>query len=456
MQHSASPSPQPDPKRKKPSDEQSLLRRLTIRGSIWVLIGFGLGQLMRFAGNLVMTRLLFPEAFGMMGIVNAVLGGLNMFSDVGLKPSIVQNKRGEDPLFLRTVWTLQIFRGIGLAILAAILAYPIAVWNESPNLFIVIAVTGLTSVVTGLNSSCLFLYSRRLLVGMPTVVGLFANFISIITMVVWAHWIDASVWALVVGAFMGSFVTLIASHTILAEIHMYPQWDKSAIKELINFGRWIFISTALGYLAAYMNVFIVGNYAGLSVLGVFIVARGLSRLAVEAITQLSNIILFPVYSRLVERDVEQLRTRTFKIRAVLLAVFLPIMWLMSLWGNVIIEFLYDKRYHDAGWMLQISAAGAIATTIVTTIRPVLLAKGDSFRSMLNGLARVIIQAIGMIVGYEIAGIHGMLVGFAAADWLSYPLLVYHIYDYGVWLPWLDAAAFCSSIVVIAIALWINL
>jgi len=208
MPHSASPPPtQPQPTRKS-SDDKGSLRRLTIRGSIWVLIGFGLGQLMRFAGNLVMTRLLFPEAFGMMGIVNSVISGLSMFSDVGLKPSIVQNKRGEDPIFLRTVWTLQIFRGVGLAILAGILAYPISVWNNSPDLFLVIAVTGLTSAVTGLNSSCLFLYSRRLQVGVPTIVGLFANFFSIITMIIWAHWIDASVWALVVGAFMGAFVTL--------------------------------------------------------------------------------------------------------------------------------------------------------------------------------------------------------------------------------------------------------
>jgi O-antigen/teichoic acid export membrane protein len=452
MHHSIATPTSPPPK--KPSEE-SLLKRLTIRGSIWVLLGFGLGQLMRFAGNLVMTRLLFPEAFGMMGIVNAVLGGLNMFSDVGLKPSIVQNKRGEDPLFLRTVWTLQIFRGLGLAIIAAILAYPISVWNESPDLFLVIAVTGLTSIVTGLNSSCLFLYSRRLRVGKPTIVGLIANFLSIITMVAWAYWINASVWALVVGSFMGAFVTLIASHTVLAEIHMHPQWDRSAVKELISFGKWIFISTALGFLAAYLNVFIVGNYAGLAMLGIFIVARGLSRLAVEAITQLSNMVLFPVYSRLAERDIGQLRSRMFRIRAVLMAIFLPIMWIMTLWGDVIIEFLYDKRYHDAGWMLQISAAGAIATTIVTTIRPVLLAKGDSFRSMLNGLARVILQATGMIVGYEVAGIYGMVIGYAAADWLSYPLLVYHIYRYGVWLPWLDAAAFGSSIVVIGIALWMN-
>lgn len=452
MHHSIATPTSPPPK--KPSEE-SLLKRLTIRGSIWVLLGFGLGQLMRFAGNLVMTRLLFPEAFGMMGIVNAVLGGLNMFSDVGLKPSIVQNKRGEDPIFLRTVWTLQIFRGLALAIIAAILAYPISVWNESPDLFLVIAVTGLTSIVTGLNSSCLFLYSRRLRVGKPTIVGLIANFLSIITMVAWAYWINASVWALVVGSFMGAFVTLIASHTVLAEIHMHPQWDRSAVKELISFGKWIFISTALGFLASYLNVFIVGNYAGLAMLGIFIVARGLSRLAVEAITQLSNMVLFPVYSRLAERDIGQLRSRMFRIRAVLMAIFLPIMWIMTLWGDVIIEFLYDKRYHDAGWMLQISAAGAIATTIVTTIRPVLLAKGDSFRSMLNGLARVILQATGMIVGYEVAGIYGMVIGYAAADWLSYPLLVYHIYRYGVWLPWLDAAAFGSSIVVIGIALWMN-
>ncbi|MCL4692920.1 MAG: oligosaccharide flippase family protein, partial [Candidatus Hydrogenedentes bacterium] len=70
------------------------LKSLAIRGSTWTLVEYGGSQVLRFASSLILSHLLFPEVFGLMLIVNAVMQGLEMFSDLGIGQSIVQDKRG--------------------------------------------------------------------------------------------------------------------------------------------------------------------------------------------------------------------------------------------------------------------------------------------------------------------------------------------------------------------------
>jgi len=57
------------------------LKWKTIQSSIVVIGGDALSNIIRLAGNLIMTRLLFPEAFGLMLIVALVQTALAMLSD---------------------------------------------------------------------------------------------------------------------------------------------------------------------------------------------------------------------------------------------------------------------------------------------------------------------------------------------------------------------------------------
>jgi O-antigen/teichoic acid export membrane protein len=430
------------------------LKRLAIKGSVWVMFGFGMAQVLRLGGNVILTRLLTPEAFGIMAIVGALLMGLQMFSDIGLRTSIIQSPRGEEPAFIRTAWSLQVIRGFILASLAAILAWPLAFINGEPSLVLITMVAGLTAIISGFHSTWLLVYSRRMVLNKLVLLDLIGQFLSIVVMVVWAHYFP-SVWVLVLGSFVGSTVKLVASHTLLSGVSMRFQWEIEAVHELIRFGRWIFISTALSFLVIRLDIFVFGSFAGLTMLGIFVLAKNLSRLIVEALMKLSSTVLLPVYSRLAERSTNALRTRTFKIRAALLALFLPPLWVIILWVPHIIEILYDVRYKDAGWMLQILAAGAIATAIRATIGPVLLAVGNSFRHMIGTAIVLGLQIVSMTVGAILAGVPGFIVGMALTDWLYYPVLAYLIRPYGVWLPFLDAVAFGSSVIVIGLVWWIN-
>ena len=92
-------------------------------GSAWVVFGHVASQGIRLAANLILTRLLFPEAFGLMALVNIFLQGLEMFTVLGIGPSIIQNRRGDDPAFLNTAWTIQVIRGFVLWILTILFEY---------------------------------------------------------------------------------------------------------------------------------------------------------------------------------------------------------------------------------------------------------------------------------------------------------------------------------------------
>ena len=60
------------------------------------VVSFGGDNVLRLASNLILTRILFPEAFGLMALVQVVLASLSMLSDLGIFSAIVQNKRGDD------------------------------------------------------------------------------------------------------------------------------------------------------------------------------------------------------------------------------------------------------------------------------------------------------------------------------------------------------------------------
>ena len=71
--------------------EQVACRKSVLRGGSWVLVGYGLGQVLRIVSNFILANLLFPKDFGLMALVNVFLAGLQMFSDIGMGPCIVRS-----------------------------------------------------------------------------------------------------------------------------------------------------------------------------------------------------------------------------------------------------------------------------------------------------------------------------------------------------------------------------
>src|SRR5258705_1820423 len=143
-------------------DPLDALHARVLRAGGWTVTGFALSQAIRFGANLVMTRLLVPEMFGVMAIATMLMYGLALFSDVGLRLSVVQSRRGREAAFLDTAWTMQIARGfvIWAAALAVALTFvllpasvpPGSVYAD-PSLPYVIAILSVWAVIAGFEST---------------------------------------------------------------------------------------------------------------------------------------------------------------------------------------------------------------------------------------------------------------------------------------------------------------
>lgn len=202
-------------------------RARALRSAGFILIGFGGQNILRLASNLILTRLLFPEAFGLMSLVMVFLTGLALFSDLGVNVSIMQHKRGEDRAFLNTAWTLQIVRGVLLWLVCCAIAWPAAQIYQEPQLLRLLPVAGLAAVIGGFTTTKIAVANRNLQIGVQVMTGLGAQSIGIVIMVALA-WVWRDVWALVVGGLLGALLQNILQHRLIPGPANRLHWDREA------------------------------------------------------------------------------------------------------------------------------------------------------------------------------------------------------------------------------------
>src|SRR5213593_469813 len=88
------------------------LRSRLVGATLWIILGTVSQHLLRLVSNLIVTRLLAPDMFGVMAVATTVPVIMALLSDIGLTPNIVRSPWGDDPVFLDTAWTVSIVRGL--------------------------------------------------------------------------------------------------------------------------------------------------------------------------------------------------------------------------------------------------------------------------------------------------------------------------------------------------------
>lgn len=394
---------------------QRSLRSLAIRGAAWTVVGYGASQVLRLGSNLILTRLLFPEAFGLMALVSVVLTGLQMFSDVGIGPSIIQNKRGEDPRFLNTAWTIQVFRGFALWIACSILAWPVALFYAEPQLLDLLPVAGLTAVIAGFNSPALALANRKLALGRLTLLELGTQIITLVVMVVWA-WVWPSVWALLAGTLLGSVLKMAGTHVWLGGGRVRLHFESEVFRELVGFGKWLTMSSALSFIVSGGDRLIYGKAFGLEFVGIYAVALAMSLIPEHIISTLGSRVLFPALSKAKNSaDGNERFKRAFhRARLTLGLVGVPLCGAIAASGREIVALLYDPRYQAAGWILELLVLRVALACVTVPGTNALLALGQSSYIFRIAFARsawfaVAVAPAAFLVN-EVAGISAFVCG----------------------------------------------
>ena len=194
--------------------------RLILKGTIWTVGSFGLGQVLRFATNIVLARIWWLQSYyGIMLIVNSVTLGIELMSDVGIAQNIIYHDEGNSPEYYNTAWTLQALRSIILWVIASLLAFPLARFYHSSALTLVIPVAALSSILSGFSSVSLCILRKRMQVPKLMSFELIVAFIGASSLVVFAYF-SPSIWALVLGSLFGNTIGAVGSYFLLPDVKL--------------------------------------------------------------------------------------------------------------------------------------------------------------------------------------------------------------------------------------------
>ena len=423
----------------------SLMARV-VRSTSWIVLGFGAAQMLRLASNLLLTRILFPEAFGLMALVTVITIGLSLFSDMGVSNAIAQNPRGDDPDFLDTAWTVQILRGGLLWVLTGALAIPAALFYAAPELAYCLPIAGAGLALQGFTPTKVETAYRHLLVGRVTALTLISQILGIAFMVGLALWTQ-SVIALAIGSAFQEAVRLLLSYWMLPGRRNRFRWEPAATKDLIGLGKWIFLSTACFFLTTQGDRAILGKYISLEAMGVYNIAFFLASFPVQLGQAVNQRLMIPVYRDKPAIDNPANRLRQRQLRFALTAGILSMLWLMAWVGPWLADVMYDDRYKAAGPIIVLLAASLAPSIIVLTYDRASLAAGDSRGFFFYTATRATLQTALFLWGMSQYGLVGGIAAMGVSVILAYPTLMRQTRPYHAQDPLHDVIYSAASVLI---------
>ncbi len=406
------------------------LRHRVAKAGSWVLAGHIATQAVRLGSNVVLARLLSPDAFGLMSVVYILVIGMALFSDLGITRSVVQSPRGREPDMLDTAWTIQVIRGLGLGMVSFLLAGCIVLaahWGVSsartvygdPRLPWIVAAFSAVAILAGFESIRIGLAKRDMQMKTLTSIDIVSQVTAAIAMVLVA-WTFHSIWALVLGAVVTGAVRCGMGHLLLPGHRERLRLVPSATAELMGHGKWIFLASILGFAAVNGDRLLLGGLIDSRSFGLYTVAFMLVNVLQVVASTLCMNVAYPAIAEIHRDRPHDLAGTLQKFQWLYdgLVVFLAAILITA--GPAIIHVLYDSRYHDAGWIMVILAAGAVGARY-QVVEQAYQATGSPQYITLANLIRLVALGLGIFVGQRFWGVTGAVCGIALSQFSTWPL-----------------------------------
>ncbi len=428
------------------------LRQRAFNAGSWALTGVAVGQLLRLGGNLILTRLMFPEAFGLMAIMQTVMIGVTLLSDFGIQQGIIRHSRGHEADFLNTAWTIQVMQGLAIWLMLCLLAPVVAWFYKEPSITLMLPVVALNVLIMGFNPTKQVSLNRALALKYVTFIDVASQALGLVVTVLLA-WMLRSVWALVLGGLVGAITRVWAGYALLEGPNNRFFWDKKAANELLKFGAWVMVSSSMTFLAGEGNKLVLGAFLGVKYLAFFTLASTMGSIFGQLAQKVSGKVLYPVYAEVFRERPQQIHSVLMRSRLLMISVGFAVALFFVFFGNALMGFLYDPRYAASGWMLQILAVGLLIDAVNGSYTGLLMAKGMMRSMTILTLVQVVIQLGGVVIGYYLAGEQGVILSIAAAYWVQYPFIAYAQARAGLWQPRVDLPFIALAMAIVAEMWW---
>ncbi len=388
----------------------------------WSSITEILAKLISPIVNMILARLLLPEAFGLVATVTMVVTFAQIFTDAGFQKYIVQHEfSDEDDLNKSTnvaFWTNLIFSLILFACIA-IFADPIAnlVGSEGAGNSIIVAC--ITIPLVAFSSIQMARYRRsfdfKSLFFVRMVTAVLPLVVTIPLAVVFR-----SHWALI----LGTLSQEVANAVILTAISKWKPrfWFSFAkLKEMLSFSLWSMFEQVTIWLTSNVDIFIVGKILNEFYLGLYKTSMTTVNSYMGIITSATTPVLFAALSRYQNNDLA-FQDVFFKFQRLVACLVLPMGVGLFLYRQLATEIFLGKNWSEAAGFIGLWGLTSSLVILFSNYNSeVYRSKGKPKLSMLSQLLHLIFLVVVLVVlapkgfkvlyiGRSLARIQGIIVG----------------------------------------------
>lgn len=331
----------------------------TKRGLAWrSLEGFGL-QATQLIIQFVLARILLPEDFGILNILNVFTNLANTFVMSGLSNALIQ-KKDADQIDYNTVYYIENGIAIIMYILIFIGAPFVSAYYGNPDLTLYLRVFSLV-VLFGAQSS---IQTTKLRKDMDFKSSFIANSIGILAYgssgIVLAVK-GFGVWSLVISQIIYRAVVFIL---LIHRAKWIPGFlfSLQRLKKLFSYSWKLFVGWLIGTL--YQDAFslIIGKVYDTATLGYYSKGNSIPTAVNRTITQITTAVMFPAISKIQEKK-EKVKSQTRMMLSISAALVFPVMAGIAAVAKPLVVTLLTDKWLMAVPVIQIMSIPAAINVI---------------------------------------------------------------------------------------------
>jgi teichuronic acid exporter len=391
-----------------------------VRAVSWGILETLVVQAARFCIGIILARLLFPEQYGLIGMLWVFIAVAQTFTDSGFGLALIQ-KREVTEADASTIFYMNIAVGLASTGLVYLIAPWIAAFYKQP---VLTPLTRAMSLIIIINSFA-FIHSNMLhkqmdfktLTIVSTADSLFSGTIGIAA-AVWG----LGVWSLVAQQISGAII-----RTML--LWFMTSWRPAiifqvqSIKEMFGFGSRMLAASLIDRIFSNIYLLVIGKLFTAADLGYFTRARTVQELPTNTISGLVARITFPLFSKMQDNPV--LLKKTMKKSLTVLALInIPMMiGLAAIARPLILVMLTEKWAECIPYLELLCYYGPLHTVNLINMN-IPMALGRSTLYLRLEIVKKLLIVISIALTWP-WGITGMIYGMTLSAFFSYCLSSYY-------------------------------
>lgn len=319
--------------------ENNSLTQKTVSGVFWKFAERILVQIISFVVSVILARILMPENYGTVAIINVFVSLFGVFSDCGLSSALVRKKEADDVDY-STVFFSNIVLSTAIYFLLFFAAPLIASFYEDKSLTALIRVVGLSIIVGSLKSVVSISIQRKLQFRKFFFATLGGTLVSA-GVAIWMAYAGFGAWALIAQSLINTTIDTIILWIVSG---WQPKWKFSftRFKQFFSYGWKMLCSSLLDVGYNDLRTLIIGKKYSTTDLAFYSKGQNYPNLLMSSVNGSLGSVLFPAMATM-QDDKPRLKSVVRKsMRTSAYVVFPLMMGLACVADNFVSVVLTDK------------------------------------------------------------------------------------------------------------------